>query len=578
MRKKQITEFIITLLAKYPYIIAFLICLFINPFFYGSTEFIPHNTFNIIVISSFVTVTVFFYKKYKAKEIEIGKFLLHSCFYFFSFFVLAYLYNISTDKELCFFIGFSCLLITLFYYSDKTKYRFQLISLLIIGISFGLYISYVMGVSIAQMQHDVWSTTIVNGKSVLNGGHYCYIKYLQQEYQLPDCDVSKIWQFAHPPLHHILCAIWLEINEKVFNISNVIASESLQLLTLFYVMCIIISSYKIFRYFKLEGIPFYCALTVTCFFPTFIMFSGSINNDVLSVAFIMGTMLNALYWKKEPNVRNIINLALCFGLGIMSKVSTAMLAPALFIFFVSIFVKSQNKKDLVKQFAIFLLISVPIGTWFNIRNYINYKIPFNFVHHMDSIPSFKPQYVGNINFFDRITDFSFNQFDSVYVQNVELGSPRNDYNPIITLLKCALFDEFITNDTFEDYPTVNKVSVCFFIDFLVIVILSLFSMFYSTIQYFKQKNYIDEIIFMLVFFITIMLCIYKHSYDIPYVAAMNFRYITPTVIITQLFWGIFNQNSNLLQPKYRNIISSTLVTIFALCSTIVYSVYIIVSH
>ena len=144
---------------------------------------------------------------------------------------------------------------------------------------------------------------------------------------------------------------------------------------------------------------------------------------------------------------------------------------------------------------------------------------------------------------------------SVIVQNVQLGSSRNDYNPILTLLKCALFDEYINDVTFELFPIVDKVCVCFYITFIIITILSVFSMFYSTIQYLKQKIYIDEIIFMLVYFITLMLCIYKHSYDIPYVAAMNFRYITPTIIITQLFWGMFNQNSNLLQLRNRNTIS-----------------------
>ena len=571
MRKKQITEFIITSLAKYPYIIAFLICLFINPFFYCSTNYIPYNTVNIIAISLITIFTVICYNKYKSKEIKFSSFLFLSGFFCFSFLVLAFLYNVASNKELCFFLGFCCLLITLFNYADKTKYKLQLISLLIIGISFGLYVSYVMGVSIVQMQHDVWSTAVIDGKTVPYGGHYGYIKHLQLEYQLPDCDVREVWQYAHPPLHHILSAIWLEINEKVFNIKDFIALESLQLLTLFYVLCIIISSYKIFRYFKLDDIPFYCALTITCFCPAFIMLTGSINNDALSVAFTVGTMLNALYWIKEQNTRNMVNLALCFGLGIMSKVSVGMLAPALFILFVSTFIKSQNKKALGKQFAIFLLISVPLGTWFNIRNYINYKVPFTFVHHMDSKPFFKPQYVGNINYFDRITDFSFNQFDSVYVQNVQLGSSKNDYNPIITLLKCALFDEYINDGTFKYFPIIDKVCVCFYITFIIITILSVFSMFYSTIQYFKQKNYTDEIIFMLVYFITLMLCIYKHSYDIPYVAAMNFRYITPTIIITQLFWGMFNQNSNLLQLKNRNIISGSLAIIFALCSTIVFS-------
>ena len=441
------------------------------------------------------------------------------------------------------------------------------------GISFSLYYNYILGVSVLAMQHDVGVFSNINEQVSKMGGHAPYIEYIQKNYKLPETDVSKTWQFIQPPLHHIICAIWLEINEKVFKLNKRCAQENLQILTLFYVICIIISSYKILRYFKLTGISFICPLTIICFFPAFIILSGSINNDALSVAFITGALLNTIYWIKEQNIKNIINIALCVGFGMMTKLSTVMLVPPLFILFVYSYIKSLNKNTMLKQFLIFLIISIPLGTWFNIKNYIKHNIPITFVGDMGTISMFKPQYVGNINYWDRITDFSFNQFQPIYVHNKQIGDIRNDYNPLITLMKSALFGEYIRSNIYNKYPLINTISVIFFWIFVIISSISLFSMFYITLQSLKETQLLAEIIFLLVFFITMILSLYKHAYNIPYVASMNFRFIIPTAIIGPLFLGLLNQNFNYLQSKYRNIILTILTLTFASCSIIIFIMF-----
>jgi len=64
--------------------------------------------------------------------------------------------------------------------------------------------------------------------------HAGYITYLLQHHQLPDFDPRGHWQFYHPPLHHMISALWLWLSEHVFGISNAAAQESLQTLSLFY--------------------------------------------------------------------------------------------------------------------------------------------------------------------------------------------------------------------------------------------------------------------------------------------------------------------------------------------------------
>ena len=568
MYKKPITEFIISSLANYPYIFSFFICIFLNSFFYCSIDYTPLTTISLIVKLLIISIIIIGFSKYKSNEVSLAFFLLFVIVGTCSVFYVSHLYHISICKEIWLFIGFFLLMLMFYFCSDRSKYKIQTTSLLIIGISFSLCFCYILNTSIFKRQNDAWFFSNENGQIVNKGGHIAYIQYIQNNHSLPNGDVSKIWQFAHPPLYHIISAVCLELNEYVFSLSGIPALENLQILTLFFIMCTFISSYKIFRYFELTGIPLYCSLTITCFFPTFIFLTGTINNDVLSIAFIVGTMLSALNWKKNPNTRNILKIALCLGLGMMTKVSSGTIIPALFVLFVSTFLKNTNKKELLKQFIIFLIVSIPLGTWFNIKNYVKYNIPFNFVHDASIAPRSEFQYVGDKTFFDRITDFSFWQFDSVFVQCKNLGFTRNDYNPVIVLLKSALFSEFINNNSLKDYPIINKVPIIFFIIFVFITIISLLSIFYGL----SLKNYffIDELLFMFVFFVTLIIAALIHSYNGPYIAYMNFRFITPTVIIGQVFSGLFYQNSQFLRTKHRYIISSFLTLSFAICSTIIF--------
>ena len=143
------------------------------------------------------------------------------------------------------------------------------------------------------------------------------------------------WQFYHPPLHHMISALWLWLSEHVFGISNAAAQESLQTLSLFYAMAIVITAYRILRHFRLEGIALYVPLAVVAFHPSFILFSGSINNDALSVVFILGAVLWTLKWYEKQTWEGIVKIALCIGLGMMTKLSAAMVAiPVAAVFLV----------------------------------------------------------------------------------------------------------------------------------------------------------------------------------------------------------------------------------------------------
>lgn len=567
--RKSITEEIIRLLYRHPYLCAFIICISLNPLFFGATENIPGNVPWICALIVFSAVSKIFVNKYRAKEINRICFTVLEICSLAAILGFLHLYSCSEYKGIWFFTG-GCLAVYYLYWRLYTeKYDFQMKSLLIMGIGFMLKLLYVLETSVYVRQHDVGS---FDGDI----GHAGYIEYLLQNFHLPDFDVRERWQFCHPPLHHIISAAWVYINEKCFMVDYNQARESIQTLTLFYSMCIVISAYKIFRYFKLEGKSLYLPLAVVAFHPSFIIFSASINNDVLAAAFMMGTIVSVLNWYRNPDMKNIIKTALCLGLGMMTKLTAALAAPPVAAVFIITFIKNMKKdwKKFLIQFAVFGIICVPLGLWFEIRNFIKWDVPVLYVQEMSKG---ELQYIGDINFFSRISDFSLFQFRNVFEQWAYTDDKTgeifgyNEYNPLIALLKTSVFGEFINSGNSGGNEFLIKMSEILFYSTALIAAGSFILM----IIVLSKKGIIrvTEKILFASFYLIMMINYYKLQYDYPFVCTMDFRYITPSVITGALFYGIAEKHyGSGSHPAVRaaKTAGKILAVNFVICTMVVY--------
>ena len=192
-------------------------------------------------------------------------------------------------------------------------------------------LAYIMIISIKIKQHDVYSLEEKKG-------HLGYIGYLVFHNALPDIDVRTVNQFYHPPLHHIIAAIWVKFQNGI-GIDSDNIWENIQLLTMFYSCCCMIICHKIFRLLGLEGKGLVIAFAIIAFCPTFIIMSGSINNDILCLTLMLASLLNTLYWYKSRNFGRIICIAVCVGCAMMAKLSGWMVAPAIAAVFIYAFFK-----------------------------------------------------------------------------------------------------------------------------------------------------------------------------------------------------------------------------------------------
>ena len=308
------------LLERHPYLCSLLFCLLLNPLYFGSENGIPANalmleTVALLIIGFYLLWRLVRYQPHRripAAAAGIG----------FTVLVLlgAEQYRKAVHPGLWLMLGGCAILAGILWLTRKqAQNQRRRISLFLIGSSFFLRLFYVCYTLITRRQHDV-------GRFGDENNHAGYITYLLEHHCLPDFDPRDHWQFYHPPLHHAISAVWLWLSENVFGIGSEVAQESLQTLTLFYATAVIITAYRILRHFRLEGSALYFPLAVIAFHPSFILFSGSINNDVLSVAFLLGAVLWTLKWYEKQTWEGILKIALYMGLGMMTKLSVALAA------------------------------------------------------------------------------------------------------------------------------------------------------------------------------------------------------------------------------------------------------------
>lgn len=443
-----------------------------------------------------------------------------------SYIVLKYLAAAQKKAIYIFVVGFAALCIALIVlcFTKKLTANSLIVILFFAGIL--LRFTYVLYTSCGTRQHDVYNFG--------NDGHSGYIRYLYENGHLPDFDVTTVDQFYHPPLHHIICAIWWKILSS-FGIADAYAQSSVQTLTLFYSCVCMIITYKILREFDLKGVALILPFAVIAFHPSFVIFSASINNDILSVTFMLLAILYSVKWYKSKKMKDIIVTAFAIGLGMMTKLSAYMVCfPIGFVFLVGLINDNKNYKKYIRQFAIFLIICAPLGLWWNFRNAISYNVPFLYIQRQGDGAQW--QYVGDIPALTRIFDFSKLFSEPVFDRWVGRdGSVYNEYNPMISLLKTSVFGEYINRENFGSTPVVAE-NILFWTNVL-LAIVSVVALVYSVIKCIKNKNFDVPLLSVAICFVLMILFYYVFCFSYPHHCTENIRYVSPLIVMGLVLMG-----------------------------------------
>lgn len=262
----------------------------------------------------------------------------------------------------------------------KNKYKNILIAIFIIAIL--VRIIFICKTNISEFQFDFGIGELTSeadyedlyenfDKEPNTGRHINYIMQLYNYNSLPN---KIIGQFYHPPLNHFIMSTWLKIADNIFDNAST-RFESMQFITLIYSIVILVALYKLLDELKVEDKNKIFPILLFAFYPIYIFLSGSLNNDELVTMFSILALLYLVKWEKNPTMKNAIIIALCIGLGLMTKTSIAVVViPTVYVYFkkLSKFVKEDKSvKDLLVQLLVFSIISITLGLWFQIRSLAN---------------------------------------------------------------------------------------------------------------------------------------------------------------------------------------------------------------
>ena len=388
---------------------------------------------------------------------------------------------------------------------------------------------YVLYTSSDDRQHDV-------GYFNFTWGHANYIEYWYNNgLKLPDFDVRTIWQYYHPPLHHWLMAALLKLL-SLAGLEYGTACQALQILPLLFSSLCMAVSVRIFRWVKLSGTPLVIASAVVCFHPSFIIMAGSFNNDMLSVLFALLAIMYALRWYSEPALKRIIPVALCVGLGMMTKLSVWMVAPAIAVLFLYVFIKNIRRwPGFVGQYAVFGLICVPLELWWQVRNYLSFGVPLTYVPRLTESG---PQYFGAMSASERLLDFGGGQLTYPYFAFTAFGAPYDEFNPTVGLIKSALFDEGNNNISEINFPQTETVAhVLLWLG----IALALLCFVGFIIAMLGKRTELDLMtrVFFAILAGTILFSYYLFCFEYPFTCTMNVRYCMPLIPVFAMGLGLF---------------------------------------
>lgn len=432
---------------------------------------------------------------------------------------------------------------------DSDKKRDRLILLIIMGLSFLFRVFYISYVSVYDMQHDV-------GTPYEDYGHLGYISYLMREGHLPDFNVTECFQFWHPPFHHGISAVFLKLLWIVFpGIQG--NYEPLQFLPLIYITITLYVIYKLLELWNIKGRPLLITMAVMAFQPTFIILSGSVNNDALCVLLSVMALWLGILWYKKPSFLLIILSALAMGFAMAAKGSAAVIAfPLAFLFLMGLI---KYKVRIIPQLLLFGVISLPIGMGWYLRNYFLYDVPINYIYRTstDAIG-----YLGDIPVWKRVLDFDPRRFSfqNIYVQ---FEGRFTEINPVIALIKSTVYGQQWFN--YNIYIRIIAYPLVFIWIFYTIISASVLPFFVrgkrngkkgdkehgnesgsdnkvKNMTYEQEEVEGDnklESIGVIILFLVQFISYYSFSLSYPYVWTMDVRYAVPLLVCHALLLGEF---------------------------------------
>lgn len=371
--------------------------------------------------------------------------------------------------------------------------------------------------------HDV-SAYVPGTAGTAQGNHHMgYVLWLMEKGGLPL--VNPLEQdhsiFAHPPVFYVLMAGFLKLN-LALGLPLAAALENLQVLNMAFAVGCWAAMIQILRDFGVQPRRLCLGALLSAAQPLIYMLGCALNNDALSALCIMLCLLWALRWMRSRHMGDLAFTGLWLGLGMAVKYTAALLIPALGVCFAVLFFRELPRwRQNLRQYAVFLLASVPPATAWPLYQLLAWQVPLGYVRAVDA-PS-----LADLSLWQRLGLPGLDALGQLFFQN----SAQTDHNLWFQLLKTALFDE---KTLFHPGTALWLLSYAALILYAVWMLAAAG----RTIRMAAGKSSIQGMPRLLLSVYAAVLVVYcvKFVLDMPYVCSLNFRYILPLLLPLLVCW------------------------------------------
>ncbi len=354
--------------------------------------------------------------------------------------------------------------------------------------------------------------------SQFDNGHIGYIQYISRYHALPKLSPQTHWGMHHPPLFYIIGASVLSLYNSDNDLVRIKqALETVQLVNMSF-SCFI--PVVCFFFFKRLGLDSYILAAFTAFvsfFPSFFHIGAALNNDCLLVFFVIVSLYYSYVWHQEKSLSSMIKTAFFLSLGMLTKSSACLVIPGIFCLWLFSIKKAHEQKMPIplNHFFIFLLIFIPLGGWWLIRQRLLFNMPSYFMNNADI---YAMQQIHGCSWQQRLL------FPTAY----QLMAEHFIHNPQHPEYFCNIWGQLFLTMNFDEARLFSP-GLMFGLGSMALlwnsIILSGITLYGNICLVFSKNIFFGERLFFIVGNLVPIISIVALSFIYPQIACMNFRLI-----------------------------------------------------
>ena len=440
--------------------------------------------------------------------------------------LLQTLFAMSVPVTIALLVVMALTLLVFLFFTFKGKITDENRILLMIFLGMLLRAHFVLTHDIYTLQNDTGTFTGA-GTDQINIGHLGYIEYLYKFGKFPDFDPYEVFGYFHPPVHHILEALWLTV-QRFIGVNELAAFENLQILTLIYSgLCMLVMLHILDECGVKKELLTY-GMILFCFYPRMMVLAGSVNNDILALLLLMTTIWRVLVWIRNKTYGNAALMALSLGFSMITKLNTAICAFSiglvLLVYLIGV-IRDGNLVAIRKtiwQYVVFAVISIPIGLSYILRNLILFgKKPG-----LPTQGEGSPMYFGDYPIWSIIGVPAFSDLHIEFPFHPISGDAW--HNAWVILFQTGLFA--------EGYPAeIGSVLLIFAqVAYVASIVLAIVTSAVFLVGYGVKMAKDLNRLFLLTTYVFMLLSFMLYMIKYPYTCSGDFRYMAATLVFTSL--------------------------------------------